>query len=161
MDSRFGSENFRLGELRGLGWEGAGLVQYSNQGQIEFTCLRFRGLSANCRHTNTVGKHTHTRSYHYLAHTQTHTHTLTSLHLLIHAHAKQREGFFTPTSICKPRQVITVGRQTKHTWKGVSGFDGVITKGWLVGGQGWISSCTPASCTFGTRAHSQRHHLNN
>lgn len=98
---------------RGLGWDRAGLVQCSNQGQIEFTCLRFRGSSANCRHTNTVSKHphahTHTHSricphrHRSRTRTYTYTHTLISLHLLIHAHAKQREGFFTPTSMCKPR----------------------------------------------------------
>lgn len=44
MDPGFGSENFRLG--------GGGLVQRSNQGQIDCTCLRFRDFSGNCRHAH-------------------------------------------------------------------------------------------------------------
>lgn len=90
--------------ILGLVWKlqvEGGLVQCSNQGQIDWTCLRFLGLSVNCRHTyrvHTRGQklahrrvcarlhshtHAHTRAHHTLSplsHTSTHMQTEGGLH---------------------------------------------------------------------------------
>lgn len=114
---------------------GGGLVQCSNQGQIDFTCLRFRDLSANCRHTHIYSMWAHARTRtHKQTRSHPHTHSLFTpsvshspiscrhLHLFNHAHAKQREAFHT-TSMCKPRSSLLEGKLNTLNWtcKGVSG----------------------------------------
>lgn len=163
MDPRFGSET--------SGW-GGGLVQCSNQGQIDFTCLRFRDLSGYCRHTHIqytcMWAHARTRTQaDVLTHAYTYTHTSTRspsvshflrshrhLHLYIHAHAKQREAFHT-TSMCKPRSSLLEGKLKTLNWtcKGVSGSMVPYKAGAGHTGCG-------GTCTIKTRAHIQIHSQN-
>lgn len=90
------------------GREGAGLVQCSNQGQIEFTCLRFRGSSANCRHTNTVSKHTHALSGFNIidigpTRRHTHIHTPSSLYIYLSTHMQNKGKAFSHQHQCANR----------------------------------------------------------
>lgn len=105
----------QVGRVGVLGREGAGLVQCSNQGQIEFTCLRFRGSSANCRHTNTVGKHTHAlsdlTSLTSVLHTDTHTHTLPHLSTSTYPRTCKTKGRLFHTNINVQTEV------GHHCWK--------------------------------------------
>lgn len=141
---------------------GRGLVQCSNQGQIDCTCLRFRDLSGNCRHTHI--QYT-CMSAHAQVPTLARTFILTPsishspnscrhLHLYIHAHAKQREAFHT-TSMCKPRSSLLEGKLNTLNWtcRGVSGSM-VPYKA----GKGH-TGCR-GSCTITTRAHIQTHSQN-
>lgn len=139
---------------------GGGLVQCSNQGQIDFTCLRFRHLSAHCRHTHIYSMWTHTRTHQHIhsALTPSVSHTPIScihLHLFIHAHAKQREAFHT-TSMCKPRSTLLEGKLNTLNWtcQGVSGSMVSYKAG------AGHTGCT-GSCTFRTRAHIQTRSQNN
>ena len=139
---------------------GGGLVQCSNQGQIDCTCLRFRDSSGNCRHTHIQYTQTHRRVHarlHSFVHLLSHRHSPIScrhLHLYIHTHAKQGEAFHT-TSMCKPRSSLLEGKLNTFNWtcKGVSGS--------MVPYKAWAghTGCR-GSCTIKTRAHIQTHSQN-
>lgn len=148
---------------------GGGLVQCSNQGQIDCTCLRFRDLSGNCRHTHIQYIHMWTRTQsHRCPHTRLQSsapsfshqqyHILLfscrHLHLFIHTHAKQREAFHT-TSMCKPRSSLLEGKLNTLNWKcrGVSGSMVPYKAG------AGHTGCS-GSCTIKTRAHIQIHSQN-
>lgn len=126
---------------------GGGLVQYSNQGQIDSTCLRFRDLFSYCRHTHVT-----------CLWTRTHTHTLAHLHSQIpHADCltlaplfwrstsvypracktKGRLLFYT-TSMCKQRVLLLEGKLKTLNW---------TCKGGLMGAYG------PGTC--GREAHAR------
>lgn len=155
--------------ILGLVWKlqvGGGLVQCSNQGQIDCTCLRFRDLSGNCRHTHTVTDtcrhartHTQMPTHDYsLTHIRSHTNTCLSsyrhLYQYIHTHAKQREAFHT-TSMCKPRSSLLEGKLNTLNWKckGVSGSMVPYKAG------AGHTRCRGA-CTIKTGAHIQIHSQN-
>lgn len=94
---------------------GGGLVQCSNQGQIDFTCLRFRHLSAHCRHTHiySMWARTHTPTHTFSVHSIRLTHSRL-LHTSIYPRTCKTKGGFSH-DINVQTQVNTLRRQIKHT----------------------------------------------
>lgn len=95
---------------------GRGLVQCSNQGQIDPTCLRFRDLSL----TADTRIHTQTNT-HLLSFKLSHTLLWTSTSVNPRT-CKTKGGFslffcFNTTSMCKPKAKL-LEKQIKHTLTG-------------------------------------------